>query len=414
MEAAGTHRDGREATRQRVILLLQGPASWFFTRLARALAARGARVLRVLFCPGDALFWRGGRARAFRGRPESWRDWLARLCREERVSDIVCLGDGRRWHEEAIAVAHAAGLRVHVVEQGYLRPGWLTVEPDGTGGRSRLPRDAGAYRSRAGAATPAPPRFRAPFAGYAAMDVAWNLANLLAGRLLFPHYRGHALDPPLLEWAGWTGKAALWPRDARRGRAATRRIAAHRGPVFLLPLQLETDFQIRLHGPAGGLRPLLARVVADFARHAPADALLAVKRHPLDNGRAPWARLLARAAEAAGIADRVAYVPCGALDALLARAAGVVTVNSTVGLSALRAGVPVAVLGRAVYDVPGMTHRGPLAGFWRAPEPPDPALVAGFVAHLAATVQVPGGFDGTGAEPGARAMAARILAPAPG
>ncbi len=59
----------------------------------------------------------------------------------------------------------------------------------------------------------------------------------------------------------------------------------------------------------------------------------------------------------------VTFLEGGVSDRLLARAAGVVTVNSTVGLAALRAGVPVKPLGDAVYDVPGLTHSGDIARF---------------------------------------------------
>lgn len=380
----------------RHVLLLQGPFSWFFTILGRALRARGARVTRVLLCPGDALFWRGPGAVSFRGRPEGWPGWVARLAAREAVTDLVCLGDGRFWHRAAIEALPA--VTAHVVEQGYLRPGWLTHETGGTGGRSRFPRDAEAVRALAGP-EPAMPRFRSSFASFSAMDVGYNLANLLAGRILWPHFRTHMLDGPLKEWTGWAGKAARWPWRRAAQDAALARIAAHEGPVFLMALQLETDFQIRDHGPEGGLRAALARVIASFRAHAPAGALLVVKPHPLDNGWTPWRRL----------SEGAIYLDGGSLEALFPKLSGLVTVNSTAGLSAVRAGVPVSVLGRAIYDIEGLTHRGGLDAFWTAPMPPDPGLAAALVRALAATIQVPGGFDGEGAVPGAEAIAARIM-----
>ncbi|MEM1276156.1 MAG: hypothetical protein AAGH74_06510, partial [Pseudomonadota bacterium] len=92
---------------------------------------------------------------------------------------------------------------------------------------------------------------------------------------------------------------------------------------------------------------------------------------------------------------------------------GLVTINSTTGLSALRAGCPVKSLGKAIYDLPGLTHRGSLDSFWRAPIAPEADRVEMLVRALTAANQVPGGFDGTGVQPGAEAMAARILAPCP-
>ncbi|HEU0221222.1 MAG TPA: capsular biosynthesis protein [Paracoccaceae bacterium] len=390
----------------RHVLLLQGPCSWFFTYLGRALRERGARVTRILLCPGDRLFWRGPGAVAYRGRPEGWPARLRGLAARESVTDLVCLGDGRTWHRAAIDTLGPTGIRIHVVEQGYLRPNWLTIEPDGTGGNSRFPATPEAVWRLAEAAPPAePPRYRTSFAANSAMDVAFNLVNLLAARLLYPHYRTHALDPPFREWAGWLGKAIRYPWRRAAARAAEARIVAHAGPVFLFALQLETDFQIRLHGPPEGLRTSLAQVIRSHARHGPPDSLLVVKPHPLDNGWAPWARIVAEGG------PRCLYLDGGSLERLFLRLAGLVTVNSTAGFSALRAGVPVAALGRAIYGLPGLTWQGGLDGFWTGAAPPDTALLEALARALAVTIQVPGNFDGDGAEPGASAVAERVLHP---
>lgn len=388
----------------RTVLLLQGPRSSFFARLADALAARGAGVRRVLFCPGDALFWRGRPAIRWRDPPEAWPAGARRLLTETGATDVAGLGDGRFWHAEAFAAAREAGVAVHVIEQGYLRPGWLTVEPDALGAW----RPSAADLARGGPPPETPPPPRASFAAWAAMDVAWDLANLAVGRWTYPHFRTHALDHPAREWAGY---ARAWAARRLGGAARARTLAAIRdgaGPVFLVALQLESDFMIRRAGPPGGLRAAFAALCADFAAHAPAGARLAVKPHPLDPGLAPWRRI---AAEALG--PRALWLDGGDLAALHPHLAGVVTANSTAGLAALRDGVPVALLGRAVYE--DLAWRGPLAGFWRAPPRPDPARVAAFLRALAAATQVPGHFDGPRMAAGAEAVADRILArPAPG
>lgn len=348
----------------------------------------------------------------FRGRPADWTDFLVPHAASRQITDLVCLGDGRSWHSAAIRDLRPLGVRVHVVEQGYLRPHWLTIEPDGAGGNSRFPKDPARITGLANEnKIPASPDFRTNFAAYAAMDVAYNLSNVMAGPLFYPHYRTHALDSPWREWAGWIGKALRWRRRRRELFEAEMRLASHVGPFYLLPLQLETDFQIRLHGPNEGMRGILQNVVRSFAKHAPPDALLGVKVHPLDNGWAPWQRLLAEFSQEAGIADKTVFFDGGDLPALLGRAKGVVTVNSTVGLSAMRAGVPVMALGNAIYDIPGLCHQGGLDAFWAADASVDTTRLNAFVAALAATIQVPGGFDGEGVRPGAEAMAERILAP---
>lgn len=393
-----------DAAASRRVLLLQGPRSPFFARLADALTARGATVSRVLFCPGDALFWRGRPALRFRGPRAEWPGFLAAALREFGATDVVGLGDGRWAHREGFALARAAGARVHVVEQGWLRPGWLTLEPDALGAWRPHPaihdpafHDPAAPVAPPPAPPPPAPRFRASFAAFAAMDVAHHLANFALGPFGYPHHRSHELAHPAREWLGWLGKAARWPRRRAACARALAEIDAAAGPLFLFALQLETDFQIRDHGPAGGLRAALAQTLASFRRAAPPGARLIVKPHPLDPGLTPWRALSGEAL----------FLDGGALEALFPRLRGLVTVNSTAGLSALRAGVPVAALGGAVYE--GLAHRGPLDAFWREAAPPDPARVAAFVAQLARDIQTPGAFDGEGMGPGAEGVAEMIL-----
>ena len=96
-------------------------------------------------------------------------------------------------------------------------------------------------------------------------------------------------------------------------------------------------------------------------------------------------------------ADLIAVMSAGRLvqvgtpHELLCNAAGVVTVNSTVGVTALHHGVPVKVLGNAVFDVAGLTCQAPLAAFWHDQRPPDPALMDAFLRALVGTTQVKGG-----------------------
>ena len=77
---------------------------------------------------------------------------------------------------------------------------------------------------------------------------------------------------------------------------------------------------------------------------------------------------------------------------MLAPAAGVVTVNSTAGLQSLREGKPVITLGKALYDMPGLTFRHGLDRFWTEATPPDPALVDAPRRVLAAHCLIRGGF----------------------
>ncbi|HZK92360.1 MAG TPA: capsular biosynthesis protein [Stellaceae bacterium] len=370
----------------RSFLFLQGPQSYFFEHAGRALRARGHRVHRVNLNLGDQLFWRLP-ATEYRGRFEQWPGFIAGLLEERRVTDLVLLGDRRPYHIAAAGAARERGIAVVVADLGYVRPDWLTLEADGMTTCSRFPRDPAAIRALA-ENFPEPDltrRFHTPFWRLAVADVSYHGAAVL-GRPLYPHYRRHGLHHPFAEYAAWVWNAPRRLATRRATEAAKARLAAAPGDYFLYPLQLASDFQLRAHSPFADARDALRTVLRSFAK-SPGKTRLIIVGHPLDEGLIDWRRLVRDAGD-----DRLIFLAGGVPDALLAGAAGMVTVNSTLGLAALGRGVPVKTLGSAIYEVPGLTHRGDLDRFWRAPRPPDPALADAFLRALVGATQVKGGW----------------------
>jgi capsular polysaccharide export protein len=370
-------------------------------------------VTRLGFCPGDRLYWSRRAGRFLRCAVDcgAFPAWVERFLRRERPTDIIMLGDGRFYHRETIAAAHRLPFppRVHIIEHGLIRPGWILVEPEGMGSASVIPQNFCALERFA--TRVAPDMAQPGFLRYAALDIGYHAVGMALGWLYNRHYIRPGIDPQHREYAGWLGKLMRRPQSAFRTRAELKRMADAKGkPVFLFPLQLETDFQIRDHGHGISLHAHLDRVLCSFAAHAALDALLVIKRHPLDNGLAPWRRRIRRVCAALGIAERVIYLERGALEPLLDAVQGVVTVNSSVGLKAVLRGVPCLTLGIAVYDLPGLTARGSLDRFWTERDGPDARVAARFRDFVLARYHVPGGFDGAAARIGAAALAERICA----
>ncbi len=375
----------------RAFLFLQGLASWFFDRLGRELIERGHAVHRINFNGGDRLFWRLPGAVAYRGRLRDWPAFLEQLLTVRGITDVILFGDCRPVHRAAIPVARARAVRIHVVEEGYLRPGWMTFEGNGVNANSQLPRDPDWYRDEA-AHLPAWSPSAAPaesFRRRAAEDVAYTAARLAAAGL-YPHYRTHRTRHPLVEYAGWIVRLASRRQAERRAAAAIAALSD--APIFFFPLQLDGDYQIRHNAPFGGMRPAIEFVIASFARRARPGARLLVKLHPLDDGLINWARVVRKTAAACGVAERVVVIDGGDIGMVLQRAHAVVTINSTVGMQALARGVPVIALGNAIYDLSGLTCQNGLDAFWQAPAPPDAQLYGAFRRVLAARCLIPGGF----------------------
>lgn len=376
--------------RQRVVLVLQGAATPFQRRLAAALEAEGARIVKINICGGDVVFWRRP-AIAFRGRFEDWRGFVANILDREGVTDLVLFGDCRPHHAVAVDLARRRGLRLHLFEEGYLRPGWVTCEAWGVNGHSDLPRGAAAFQALARAAEPPLPAAPVPsyFLHRAVWDVLWTV-GLVALMPAFPHYRHHALDHPLVEYAGWLGRFLRAPWVKRQAHRVMQGLAGQR--YYLHPLQLDTDFQIRTHSPFRDTVEAAEEVIASFARNADPGTRLVVKLHPLDFRPVAKRRRIEALAARHGVAGRVDFIDGGDLQGLVDGAIGVVVVNSTVGLFALERGKPLQTLGTAVFDLPGLSFQGGLDRFWAEGQPPRGDLLEAFRRVVVARTQIRGSF----------------------
>ncbi|ASY61655.1 Capsular polysaccharide export system protein KpsS [Sinorhizobium sojae CCBAU 05684] len=395
---------------RRTFLFLQGPSSPIFAKIASRLEAHGHRCLRINLNVGDWIFWRRRGMYNYRGSAARWPDHVDAFIRRHGVSDLILLGEERPYHQKAIAAARRHGAAVFVVEMGYLRPDWLTLECGGMSSNSHFPADPEQILEAA-VALPEPDwqrRYSQTFFAEAAYDLLYNLPNVFFW-FLYPGYRRHGIFHPLAEYAGWIRRLVASKRHLRRAKAAIRSLASASNPYFVYPLQLETDYQLRAHSPFNSQKEAIEDILASFARHAPSASRLAIKVHPLDNSLIPWQRIIAARAAALGIGDRVTFLEGGNLDLLVEGSAGVVTVNSTAGLHALKQGRPVKVLGRAIFDITGLTDQRPLDAFWAAPKPPDPALSAAMFRLMAVSIQVRGNFySHAGTDAGAEVIAERL------
>lgn len=376
----------------RVYLFLQGHPSRLWRDQFDELSRRGARCLKVNLNLADSVFWRGGPSVAYRGSLSGWPAWLEDLCRREGVTDILYFGDQHPYHRAARAVADPLGIACWVVEFGYLRPDWITLERDGMGPLSHFPRDPARLRSMA-AGRDGPdlvPRYPHGFGQEAIDEVAFNLL-MVFGRPVFPRYVSDKAFWPALEYLGWLPLLAVAGRDKRRAEACERALCGTGVPFNLVALQMRGDYQIRAASPFADLEDFVDEVLRSFRQHAPPDRQILFKLHPLESGWHAWTWRIGRLARRHGVADRVQVIRGGDLQRLLKASRGVVLVNSTVGLHALRLGVPTCALGQAIYGVTGLAHQGGLDTFWTTPDPVDPALFDAFQRALS-TLQVKGSF----------------------
>lgn len=377
----------------RRVLLLQGIMGPFFRQLGQALRDAGHSVFKVNFNGGDRAYWRLPNGIDYRGDMIGWPDFFVALLKTHSITDVMLFGDCRDHHTLALEQCRKHGINAYVFEEGYIRPDWVTMEVGGVNGYSSLPCDPEWYRKAAAHLPPIPAHSKvsSSFRRRATEGFIYNTADVLS-RWRYRGWQNHRPWHPVIEGMGWARK--LSQRKARRRQAETLidRLFAQKSDYFLFPLQLDSDAQIRLHSPFAGIAHALKDVLTSFARCAPPDVRLVIKEHPLDNGVRDWETEMVDLARRLGIADRVDYLAWGDIEAISQQSRGMVTINSTSGTLALAQGIPVIVLGTAVYDMPELTFQDGLDAFWTQPNPPDLATFEAFRRVLIDRCLIPGGF----------------------
>jgi capsule polysaccharide modification protein KpsS len=378
-----------DALAGRRVALLQGPAGPFFCKLAKLLRERRATVVKVNFNAGDDLFYRGPEVVRFRGPFEAWPGFFERLVGERGIEAIVVFGDTRPLHRMAIEASARLGVRPFVIDEGYLRPDFVSFEEGGVLSRSSMPRDPEFYRELAIEPLPEPRSVGDALTPAALYTVAYASSHALLG-WRYPHYRHHRDIRPLPQALCWARGGVRRALHDRRDRELDRRIAAGDTPPFyLVPLQVHLDAAVRDSG-FDDIGEFIATTVRSFARHAPGESLLLVKDHPMGRPYRDYSQLLARLGAEHGVSERLKYVDVIHLPTALRRARGTVVINSTVGLSSIHHGTPVKCLGSAVYDLPGLTFQGSLDEFWGDPGQVDADLYERFRWWLRTHTQING------------------------
>lgn len=380
----------------RNFLFLQGPHGPFFSRLARLLRDAGVTSWRVSFNRGDQVFWKDKASLLpFRARQEDWPEVLSGHLERLKITDLVLYGDVRTIHAQAVEIARARGLRIHVFEEGYIRPYWATYEREGSNGHSRL-MDLPISEMQVQLAR-AEPEAIEPVATwgelrhhvfYGALYHAFVL--LMNGS--YREFRPHREISVAGEFRLYLRRLLLMPLHRLRRSLKTRSIRRSGHPYHLVLLQLAHDSNVLAHSPYKSASEFYREVIMGFAEGAPGHHHLVFKAHPLEDGRQPEAREIREIAAQAGLSGRVHYVGGGKLAPLMNHARTAVTINSTAGQQALWRGLPLRLCGRAVYDKPELVSHQPLADFFRAPQKPDLAAYQTYRQYLLETSQLAGGF----------------------
>jgi len=379
------------------VLLLQGPIGPFFSRFADELTERGFNVWKVNLNGGDKLFYNNGQTVDYSGNLDNWDTYLDRLTVNKSIGRIYLYGDCRAYHRIARKIAKRRGIRIFVFEEGYIRPNYITLEEYGVNGHSPMLNQTLEFTDQTEASSEDQSSGenilpKKTFLRSAIFSVAYYLACRFR-RKQYPEYQHHRSLKVFAEGARWirSGIRKLRFQFAETG-VLQKVVSEYKDHYFVCPLQVHCDMQVVVHSKYNSIEHFIGDVLTSFARHASPNKAIVFKHHPMDRAYKDYSLLFESLVNELSLQGRVFYVHDVDLPTLLKHAEGTVLINSTVGMSSLFHGTPVKTMGKAIYDLPGLTAQRSLESFWKRPGSVNPNLFATFRQHLVDNNQLNGSF----------------------
>jgi len=382
----------------RNVLLLQGPVGPFFKILSKYLRLeKNVNVQQITFNGGDHYFSDKEHSIAYNGYSNDWGNFLSDYVKRENITDIIVFGDCRYYHREAKKIADQLSLSFWAFEEGYLRPSFITLEKNGVNGNSLF--DFDKYQSELNAQE---------------SEEKTNENNMLLLKRSFLHmglhasvyyffkffyskrYKNYIHHRPwhvIEETYNWVKSGIRKIKYRAKELSFQRRLEGElSGKYFLAPLQVSVDSQILYHSSYRSVEEFIGDVIKSFAQNADKKDYLVFKHHPMDRGFNHYAGYIKKLCYAYDVNGRVIYVHDLNLPSLLKHAKGTITINSTVGISSLHHDVPTKTLGRAIYNIDGITSQQSLNDFWISNCKPCKVRFNQFKESLLVANQIPGSF----------------------
>lgn len=373
------------------VLLLQGPVGPFYDDLTCWLLKRNIHVNRVVFSGGDWRDCKKIKPIEFTSQNEEWAVFLKKQCHKLNVDVIVVFGQSRHYHKVAIQVANSLGIALVVFEEGYFRPGFITLELNGVNAKSSTLEQYEIVDNRSLLAATAS---RNQFLKSIYFSVTHYIFIFLMDRK-FPNYQHHR-SRSLLFYSMYWAKAAF-RKIISQGKdlEEQNKLIQNKKPYLFVPLQFEGDAQIKLYSKFNSMNEFIEKIIKNFSEFGDANLLLVFKQHPHGIGGNDTQGFIKKLTDTENLRNRVFYLNSGDTDLLVKNSKAVITVNSTVGIKAIEFLKPLYALSPSVYFRDGIVFNGALDEFLNAIE--DSSLVEkikfqNFLSDLKNLTQVPGCF----------------------
>jgi len=372
------------------ILFLQGPIGYFFKNLQTFFKTKEAKnIYQIGFNYGDEFYSNKDNYISFTDDINfRFEKYIKNFFIEKEINTIFLIGEYRLMHKIAIKVAQKLHIKIIVFEEGYIRPNFITMESNGVNANSNLKNKF--YKRWNKINNINIDKSKSHQYLYATI---YSILYFIF-YIKYPNYNHHKTLNPFIH-AFWGVRAYLRLNLYKITEKDFLNKIKDKNYYFV-PLQIYNDFQIVEHSKYLNIEEFIEEVIFEFSKvNFNKETHLVFKHHPMGRGIKHYGEFIKKCIIKYNLKkNMIHYIHEVHLPTLIRNAQGVITVNSTVGLSSLYHGVPTFITGKnTIFDIEDISnYKKTYEEFFLNPEKPNEVKFNYLYNYIIQETQIYGDF----------------------
>lgn len=327
------------------VLLLEGPKGNFFYEFSRFINKYDANVYKINFTFAERFFYRR-ESTNYNGKIDAWPIFFKDFVKNNKINKVFILNDSRPYHKLIINICYENNIQLFVFEDGYFRPGHITLEPFGVNGNS--------YFSKYGyddeINTEAVPVLQINLKSKNLSRILFSLIsnfNFILSKNYQPYRQINSFYWSVRLIRSFIEYIINKRKDSKQIKLMSNECESYK--IFFIPLQVFDDTQIIYHSKFKDTYEFLLEILAAFASLNTRDFRVIIKQHPGDRGAINYRNFIKKKAKSLGLEKNIFFNVSTDADKIINVSDALILINSTLAINALLKGKSVYCAGSSVY-----------------------------------------------------------------
>lgn len=339
------------------VLLLQGPVGNFFYEFSKYISKQNATVFKINFSLAEEFFYKKNKNVTFyKDTLMEWPSFFVKFIKQNSINKVYILNDSRPYHEPIVDLCIKYKIDLYVFEDGYFRPGYITLEPYGVNGNSHINKFALNEFDNVMDIKELNFKLQNKFISRVKFSLISNLnfifcSNYSSYRPLNSYYWAKRLIKSYLIFFISFCKDSITFKMLKKSNKKK----------FFVPLQVFDDTQIRFHSSYESNFDFIDEIFNQIEKINRENFIIMFKQHPGDRGQINYKKYIQKKIKKNNLSANISFSVVTPVKKFIEICDGVILINSTSGIESLREGKEVLVKGNAIYG--SMCHRNEIKDF---------------------------------------------------